>query len=345
MKVGLAGHLNAGKTTLMGALSTSGRGNITTVTVPDERFDAICKIVQPKKQTPATIEVVDGVAEMDPTGKAAKGFAENARKMDVLVHVVREFDSPTVPFHAPPNPVRDHHAFSAELVLADLQIIENRIERLSKLPSARSSGSADFFEKSLLERIRTKLEEGTPLRNLELSESEHNALIHYQFLSIKPLIVVVNCSEHNIFMQSELEKQLAESGEPVFRLCALLEAELNQLTPEDRKVFLDEMKIDKPAIEAFVREVYSALGLITFFTAGEKETRAWALKRGANALKAADTIHSDIARGFIRAEVIACEDFIRYGGHKACQAHHVMRLEGKDYIVQDGDVLNIRNKS
>lgn len=342
MKVGLIGYAGSGKTTLLDAVSGGTRkGDLVAVPVPDPRFDAICVAVQPKKRVPATVEILDNAATLRTSGSQA-GFAEAARRMDVLLHVVREFESPMAPFHAEPDVPRDQGSLEAELVLADLGIVENRLSKLARSLEAKKPGQPEFFEKNALEKIQPVLEDGTPIRRIELTEEDRQALAGFQMLTAKPIIVAINCGENQIKSKSSFEKH---SQDPTFRICAEIEKEIATLEPDERKAFLDDLGIEQPASEALVREVYEALGLITFFTAGENITQAWPLRRGSTALRSADTIHSDIAKGFIRAEVTHYEDFVKFGDMKAAYSGGAMKLEGKDYIVQDGDIINIRNKS
>jgi len=342
MKVGLIGYAGSGKTTLLDAVSGgSRRGDLVAVPVPDPRFLALCQAVQPKKRVPVTVEILDNAATLRATGSQA-GFAEAARRMDVLLHVVREFDSAMAPFHAEPNIFRDQGALEAELVLADLGIVENRLAKLARSLEAKKPGQPEFFEKNALEKVMPVLEDGIPIRRIELTQEDRQALAGFQMLTAKPLIVAINCGEGNIKDQSSFEEQ---SQDPTFRICAEIEKEISALEPDERKAFLDDLGINKPASEALVLAVYDALGLITFFTAGENITQAWPLRRGSSALRAADTIHSDIARGFIRAEVTHYEDFVKFGDMKSAYSGGAMKLEGKEYVVQDGDIINIRNKS
>lgn len=342
MKVGLIGFAGSGKTTLLDAVSGGNRkGDLVAVPVPDARFDAICAAVQPKKRVPVTVEILDNAATLRASGSQA-GFAEAARRMDVLLHVVREFDSPMAPFHAEPNVERDQSALEAELVLADLSIVENRLSKLARSLEAKKPGQPEFFEKNALDKIRQPLEDGVPIRRIELTDEDTQALTGFQMLTAKPIIIAINCGENEIKKKTDFE---SKSQDPVFRICAEIEKEIATLEEEERKAFLDDLGIQRPASEALVKEVYDALGLITFFTAGENITQAWPLRAGSTALRSADTIHSDIAKGFIRAEVTHYDDFVRFGDMKAAYAGNAMKLEGKDYVVQDGDIINIRNKS
>lgn len=347
MRAGIIGYPYSGKTTLFQA-ACGGRfsGDLASVPVRDTRFDKLCAAVKPKKRTPATVELQDDAAPLPMDGKSKSGmFAEAARRFDVLIHVVREFESPTAPFHDTINPTRDHQAVLVDLVIADLNLVENRLEKLSKSTDAKSPGKREYHEKITFERVRPMLEGGTAIRNMPLSCDELEMLESYRLLTSKPLVVAINCSEDQISRQSDLEARLADQGEPVFRLCAAVEREIASLPEEERRPFLDDLGIGRPASETLIQTVYQALGLITFFTAGQNDTRAWPLRRGSTAIKAAAAVHTDIARGFIRAEVVHYADFDRLNSLKACYDQNLMRLEGKDYLVADGDILNIRNKT
>lgn len=337
MRAGLIGYLYSGRTTLFEAVAMGNRsGDLAFVPVSDTRLDALCKVIQPKKCTPSTLELMDNAATMPEKGVQRKSnFAAEAKRVDVLVHVVREFDSPCVPFHSEPNPKRDIKAVETELILADLQLVESRLERLSKSHESKSPGTKEYLERVLLENVKPHLETGRPLRDLELREDEIEILRSHQMLSLKPMVVAINCAE----------SELAGPPEAGIRICAEIEREIASIDPEERAPFLADLGISKPATQSLTKAVYEALGLITFFTARQKETKAWPLKRGSSALNAAAVVHTDIARGFIRAEVVSYADFVRLGSIKACYDADLMRLEGKEYVVQDGDIINIRNKS
>ena len=346
MKAGLIGYPYSGKTTLFEAIATAGKsGDIASVPVPDPRFEKICEVIQPKKKTPASVEFVDNAARMPESGQGKPSdFAVAARRLDVLVHVVRAFESPSIPFHASVNPLRDHDSVETELILSDLQIVENRLERLAKSLDAKKPGTNDYAERILFEKVKPSLESGEPFRSMELDEEELETIKNYQMLSAKPLVVVLNVSE-SMIGNTEIENQFHEKKVNAFSICASIENDISQLDQIDRQPFLNDLGIQKPGSEALVSAIYDALGLLTFFTAGEKETKAWPLRKGSTAVKAAGTIHTDIAKGFIRAEVTHYADFDRIGNLKACYDQSLMKLEGKEYIVQDGDIINIRNKS
>ncbi|HEY3782117.1 MAG TPA: DUF933 domain-containing protein [Fimbriimonadaceae bacterium] len=351
MKVGLIGYSGSGKSTLYRAAAQGqAKGDITAVPVPDERFDTIVKQVKPKKITPTTVMLHDNLEAAQGSGKTfSQRFLDEARKMDLLLHVVRAFDSPMVSYHASIDPLRDQEAIEVELVIADLQIVENRLERLQKSLTAKNPGSTDYIEKMVFERLKDPLENGTPIRALELDEDAQTVVRNYQFLSGKPMVVTFNVDEESAASPDakliKRSEELAKNSTPAFSVCATLEEEVAQLDAADQPEFLQSLGLTAPASAKVIQAVYDALGLITFFTAGENETRAWPVRRGSGALKAASTIHTDIAKGFIRAEVVHYSDYLAHGSLDAAYSAGKMSLEGKDYVVQDGDLLHIRNKS
>lgn len=351
MKVALIGYQGSGKSTLYRAASRGlAKGEVTAVPVPDERFDTIVRQVQPKKATPATVILHDDVEPASGSGKTFSQRAiDAAKKADLLLHVVRAFESPMAPYHASVDPIRDQEAIDVELVLSDLQIVENRLERLQKSMTVKNPGSPDYLEKAAMERFKPHLEGGEPLRTLEMAEEEQTIVRNYQFLSAKQMVVCFNVSEDeaaepSAAIQSRIAA-LSASGTPAFAVCATIEEEIAQLDAADQPEFLASLGLTEPASAKVIRAVYDALGLITFFTAGENDTRAWPLRKGSNALKAAGTIHTDIAKGFIRAEVVHYRDYLAAGSLDAAYSAGKMSLEGKEYVIQDGDLLHIRNKS
>ncbi len=351
MKVALIGYSQSGRSTLYRAAAQGlAKGDVTSVPVPDPRFDAIVAQVRPKKQTPAGVVLDDSLEPISPSGKAfSQRLLDEAKKADLLLHVVRAFDSPIAPFHAAVDPIRDQEAVEVELVLADLQIVENRLERLKRSTTAKSPGTPDYMEQTLFDRIRPMLESGTPIRAIELSEDEQTVVRNYQFLSAKPMVVAFNVDEASAASPGpRLEARMAElaaSGSPAFAVSAPIEEEIAKLDAADQPEFLESLGLSEPASYRVIRAVYDALGLITFFTAGENETKAWPLRRGSTALKAAATIHNDIAKGFIRAEVVHYDDYAAAGSLDSAYAQGKMKLEGKDHVIQDGDLIHIRNKS
>jgi len=348
MKVALIGYSASGRSSLYRAAARGlAKGDVTAVPVPDERFDAIVAQVKPKKQTPATVILSDDV---EPVASSGKPFSlkliDQAKKADLLLHVVRAFENPTVPFYAEIDPIRDQDTVDVELVVSDLQIVENRLERLKKSTTLKTSGSPDYMENELFTRMRPELEGGTPIRSMELSEDDQTIVRNYQFLTGKPIVIAFNVGEDG--PSEKLQTRMAElnkSGTPAFAVCATMEEEIAQLDPADQPEFLASLGVEEPASNRVIRAVYDALGLITFFTAGENDTHAWPLRKGSNALKAAATIHNEIARGFIRAEVVHYADYAAAGSLDAAYSAGKMSLEGKEYLIRDGDLLHIRNKS
>ena len=352
MKVAIIGFSQSGKSSLYRAASLGqAKGDITAVPVPDARFDAIVAQVQPKKSTPATVVLHD---DLDPvqsgTGKMfTQKFLDEARKADVLLHVVRAFESEMVAYHAGVDPIRDQQAVDVEMILTDLAIIENRLERLQKSMTVKNPGSPDYLEKQLFEKVKAPLEDGTPIRDMNLDEEEQKVVRNYQFLSAKQTVVAFNVAENEAAtpgknVQSRIG-ELMTAGTQAFAVCAKIEEEIAELEADDQKTFLEDYGLQEPASHTVVRAIYDALGLITFFTAGENDTRAWPLRTGSSALKAAATIHNDIAKGFIRAEVVHYADYAECGSLDAAYKANKMSLEGKEYVIQDGDLLHIRNKS
>ncbi len=349
MKVGLIGFGASGKSTLYRAAALGkAKGDVTAVPVPDPRFEAIVNQVKPKKITPATVVLHDDLDSASGGSKMfSQRFLDEARKMELLLHVVRAFESPTSPYHADVDPLRDEDNISVELVLADLQIVENRLERLAKSLTAKNPGSPDYMEKQAFERLKGPLEDGIPIRALELTEDEDVICRNYQFLSAKPMVVAFNIGEGEAASEAIQKRinELATKATPAFTVSAPIEEEIAQLEAADQAEFLSSLGLTEPASDKVIKAAYDALGLITFFTAGENETRAWPLRKGSNSVKAAGTIHTDIAKGFIRAEVVHYDVYAEYGSLDKAYSAGKMSLEGKEYIIKDGDLLHIRNKS
>ena len=363
MKVGLIGLPGVGKTTLFHAL-TRGEGSpagggrdalVSVVSVPDKRYDFAVDLFDPKKRTPAAIEFLDGAATVGAgdtggSGKFGSDFFVGIRSVDALVQVVRAYESPL--FETAPDPAKEAAAIGEELLLADLQVIENRLERIKKQLSTRKSGAVvpEQVEQEVLLRMKATLDEFQPLRTVELSEDEKRIIKNFDFLTAKPVIVVANIGEDdladaaNMPMLDELRKSCAEENAPFVTLCAAAEREVAQLDESEQAEFLAALGIEEPARDRLIRASYQALGVMSFFTVGEDEVRAWTIPAGASAVTAAGRIHSDLARGFIRAEVMAFEDLIAAGTWEAAKAAGKMRLEGKDYPVRDGDILHVRFK-
>lgn len=352
MKVAIIGFSQSGKSTLYRAAARGqAKGDFTAVPVPDERFDTIVRQVQPKKATPATVVLHD---DLDPiqggsTKMFSQRFLDGARTADVLLHVVRAFESNTSPYHAEVDAIRDVDSVDVEMVLADLQIVESRLERLKKSTTVKTSGSPDYMEQIFFTKVQGELEAGRPIRALDLDEEEAKIAKNYQFLSAKQTVVAFNVGEDEApnppaAIATKISELVAQ-GTQAFAVSAPLEEEIAQLDAADQPEFLESLGLSEPASSRVVRAIYDALGLITFFTAGENDTRAWPLRRGSSALKAAATIHNDIAKGFIRAEVVHYDDYLAAGSLDAAYKANKMTLEGKEYVIQDGDLLHIRNKS
>ncbi len=346
MQIGILGFKFTGKTTLFNAVTGSdqpvGQGGVephlAVGRIPDPRLDVLSDMFKPKKTIHATVDWVD-VPGFEPTAPGGAGeatrFLEHARRVDALAQVVRCFDNGI----EEPAPVDEIESLALELVIADLQIVENRIERLEKDRSRK--GKVDNpLEPPLMERFKERLDEGKPLRDLDLSSDEIKLSSGFSLLTLKPMILVLNGSEDGV--DESIVAAARETGAEVVDLCAKVEAELAELPEEDRNEFLADLGIEEPASHRMARSAYSAMGLQSFFTVGEDECRAWPVRKGAPAPEAAGTIHSDMERGFIRAETCSYDDLTAAGGLAEVKKLNQMRLEGKAYEVQDGDVLNIR---
>jgi GTP-binding protein YchF len=342
VKIGLTGFPGSGKTTVFAALTglraAAGerKSQIGTIKVPDARVDALAKIHNPKKVTLTEVTFVDFPPPVNATKKAVLDpeMITALRDADALVQVVRGFPDLA---GAAATPIDDIEAFSTELALADLAQVEKKVERMKK-----EKGSER--EIALFTKLQQVLEEGRPLRTLGLGPDEQSQLAGFAFLSLRPLLVVVNVPE------GEVAKPVAEgvaaaataAGADALVLSAVVEAEVAELDAADRAAFLADLGLTESARDRFIRASYALLDLVSFLTAGDDECRSWPIRRGTVARKAAGRIHSDIERGFIRAEVVAFDDFIRLGSEAKCREAGKLRLEGKDYIVQDGDIVHFR---
>jgi GTP-binding protein YchF len=345
-RVGILGLPQSGKTTLFEILlqasgasaSHQGREAIGVIRVPDPRVDRLSALYRPKKTTHAQIQFVDTVAAGHTSARAAaKGpdlFAA-VRNCDALLGVVRAFENPSVPAPDGVDPARDLRALEIELVLNDLAIVETRRERIEKeLKVGKKQGEA---EHRVLERCREVLEAERPLRSAPFGEEDLRVLRGFQFLTLKPMVAVYNLDD-----QSAPELPPAREGVPSLALRAHLEREIVALPPDERLAFRAELGMTEDALSQVIRACYASLGLISFFTVGPDEVRAWTVRDGETAVDAAGEIHTDLAKGFIRAEVIAYERLIEAGGHAVAREKAWLRLEGREYRVQDGDCLEIR---
>ena len=346
MKVGIIGLPSSGKTTLFNALTRSaakvsafGKAskdpNLATLSVPDHRVDRLSEIYRPKKTTYAQVQYVDvagGISAKDEKSGALDQLLKHLRPVDALVHVVRNFDLAG----QPPRPQQDLEELESELVFSDLIIVERRIERLRS--DIKKGKKADTKEIELLEKARAILDQGKALRIHE--ELVNSPLLKgYAFLSAKPCIVVLNSGDD---VEPGTTRLTPPQGVPLLEIKGKLEMELSQLSEQEAKAFRDELGLSEPATNQLIRISYDLLGLISFFTVGQDEVRAWNIRKGTIAQKAAGTVHSDMERGFIRAEVVHYDDLIELGSHAACQKAGKVRLEGKEYVVRDGDIINFR---
>jgi len=356
LRAGLVGLPSSGKTTLF-QLMTSAReaprssgkveAHVGISRVPDERLDQLTALFNPKKRVPATVEFADLAAGRGDT----KSLVDLAayRNADALLHVVRAFRDPSVPHpQTSIDPLRDARTVEDELILADLGGVERRLERLEK--DLKKTPSPELKkEHELLVRSKACLDEGRALRTLGLTGDDLRRLRGFQFLSAKPLLLVVNLDEAEVAtadtgeFAAPLKTFLADTRAAVVGVCAKIELEIAQLDPADAKAFLTDLGLAESGLDRVIRAADNMLGYISFFTVGEDECRAWSIPRDMPAQEAAGAIHSDIQRGFIRAEVVACDRLLARGSLAACRDHGELRLEGKEYLVLDGDVINFRH--
>ncbi len=358
MKIAITGLGNSGKTTIFNALtglnlettvyaSISAEPHTGVVKVPDRRIDRLVSIYHPKKTTYATVEYVDYVGLTRGDVAQNRKVFDLVKDADAVVQVIRGFhDEAIVHPLGDVDPLRDAETVELEMIFGDLELVEKRLERMEQ--DIRRGKKPDEAEKKLLLKCKEALESEKPLRDLEFSDEDNRAMSHLQFMSIKPEVVLLNVEESEL--HSEKTTAQVAALQELFRgrqvsvqsLCGKIEMEIAQLPADEAAAFLADLGIEEPALNKLISVSYSLLGLISFLTSGEDEVRAWTIKKGMSAQKAAGRIHSDIERGFIRAEVISYDDFIGQGGMAAARDKGLLRLEGKTYEVKDGDIINFR---
>ena len=357
MKIGIVGLPNVGKSTLFNSITKAGaecanypfctiEPNIGVVAVPDERIDKLAEMYKPQKVTKAVVEFVDiaGLVKGASKGEGlGNKFLSHIREVDAICQVVRCFeDSNVIHVDGNVNPLRDIETINLELIFADMETIEKRLEKAKKNLKADKKYQAEI---DLLEKIKENLEKGIPARAIDYNEDEQEMLKDMFLLTAKPIIYIANISEDQIEnaenepMVKEVKEYASKEHAEVIPLCVKIEEELSGLEEQDKKEMLEALGLEESGLDKLIKKSYDLLGLMSFITAGEPEVRAWTIKKGTKAPKAAGKIHSDIERGFIKAEIVSYDDLIREGSMLSAKEKGLVRQEGKDYIMQDGDIV------
>lgn len=361
MKLGIVGLPNVGKSTLFNAITNAGaqsanypfctiEPNVGMVSVPDERLDKLAEMYEPDKFTPATIEFVDiaGLVKGASQGEGlGNKFLSHIREVDAIIHVVRCFENDDITHvDGTIDPARDIETINLELILSDLDILSRRLDNRKKAMKGNKTIAAEV---AFLERLVGELEQGKTARSVEMSDDELDYLKEVSLLTIKPVIYACNMGENDFLngiesnkFYSKVKEIAADEGSETFPICAEMEAQIAELEPEEKEMFLEDMGLEKAGLDRLIKKSYDLLGLISYLTAGKPEVRAWTIKKGTKAPQAAGKIHTDFERGFIRAEVVAFDDLMKCGTMAAAKEKGLVRSEGKEYVMNDGDIVLFR---